>query len=170
MLKLEHKYKNELKIEIPKLFISNYFIALKSEIDLFFVKKQGTLNDQEKEDSNRIWKEMIDRIDAFQTECFKTADKHLILDSTKQQTELVNSKAVSDNNEELVDLINEEELRIQKILFSNKSTFFLIKKEWSDKEKAQLVIINDECLSKEEIKYLKTKYYSLFFVVLILKF
>lgn len=67
-------------IKAPKLYLSNYFADVRTEIDLDYapISINNEINKEEKEFNNKIWIEMINRINQFEKECLKISKKLLL--------------------------------------------------------------------------------------------
>ena len=68
-------------IDFPSLYLENYFIELRNDIDKEFALKQLELqNDEEKKkDLNELWQKMIEKTDSFEKSCIKSSydlEKH----------------------------------------------------------------------------------------------
>jgi phosphoribosylformylglycinamidine (FGAM) synthase-like enzyme len=57
--------------ELPSLYLSNYFMKLKNDVDREFAPKQLELqNDKEKKkELNELWQKKITKIDSFEKNC-----------------------------------------------------------------------------------------------------
>lgn len=89
------------------------------------------------------WQEIIKKIQNYENECL--AKKNLIDDEFKQEMEIIIRK-------EDKRLIENAKHKILKLIFLNKSIFFL-----DDKTKNQLVLVKDQYLSFELIELLRIK-------------
>jgi hypothetical protein len=131
---MEEKY--DLIGKFPNFYLSNIFSDLKSKIDYHFALK---LNGKQSLDQMKIWSNMIQKINDFETECYKYNSKN---------------KINSDNLTEM-----------EKIIFKNKSIFLLSKSEndhkdfFKEKETndIKLIIISDEYISEKSINFFKKK-------------
>ena len=80
-------------VEIPQLFLSDYFISLRNEMDKFYLKKK--IEGKEEDD---IWMKIIARIDTFEKELTRSNRKSLtdsIIQETNKQIELIRSEIES---------------------------------------------------------------------------
>ena len=80
-------------VEIPQLFLSDYFISLRNEMDKFYLKKK--VEGKEEDD---IWMKIIARIDTFEKELTRSNRKSLtdsIIQETNKQIELIRSEIES---------------------------------------------------------------------------
>ena len=129
-------------IDFPSLYLENYFIELRNDIDKEFALKQLELqNDEEKKkDLNELWQKMIEKTDSFEKSCIKSS-----YDLEKHKTRINKIETIL-NNQETINLkkaeeeIKTEEINLLKILFQNKTILFL--------KNQKLVILNDEFISK----------------------
>ena len=128
--------KLKMLVELPRLYLSNYFSDIRTEIDLaFFEKELGIFDAENRVKLRRNWQEMIDSVNSFEEEC-------LIGRSIKKFKEIsFGSKPIVDCMEEkydsalktkndyelklLEDLAYDEMCKIEKKLFQNKTIFFL---------------------------------------------
>lgn len=119
---------NELKMlmNIPKLYLANYFIDLKTQVDLKY------FNQEKFKDK---YKKIINRIESFEQECYKNnkSKKRDKFESIEIQINNIN------NLDEAKKLIQIEKYSAEKELFQNKTIYFL---------DFILFIINDEYISK----------------------
>ena len=129
-------------IDFPSLYLENYFIELRNDIDKEFALKQLELqNDEEKKkDLNELWQKIIEKTDSFEKSCIKSS-----YDLEKHKTRINKIDTIL-NNQETINLkkaeeeIKTEEINLLKILFQNKTILFL--------KNQKLVILNDEFISK----------------------
>lgn len=124
------------------LYISDYFIDLRSHVDLAFVQILSNNN-------NDLWLKMINKINSFEMECIKNERIFIRQNSECKQNDNDESSSSSLN------LIKNEEKRI----FQNRSILFLEKLKlnrlyWSEifneTDSFKLVIINDDYLSSSD--------------------
>jgi len=113
--------------EIPKLYLADFFIDLKSKVDLSFVTQKINL-----ETENKIkWLEIIKRIESFEQDTYKRSS--LINQQFKQEINQFES-----NKSSILELRN----KIEKCLFANKTICFIQK---------SLIIVDDEYMSSNSI-------------------
>lgn len=56
----------------PKLYLNHYFIELRHQLDLFYVRQAFNETDcYKKEISNQIWLKSIEKVNLFEMECLK---------------------------------------------------------------------------------------------------
>ena len=117
----------QLIVEIPNLFLANYFEELRNNVDIeMFAKQIIHNNDNEdiKNEVNKNWKEMISKIDSIEKEC-KNKDK---LQSNLNRIEdlriMLDNQNEATNLEIIEDKIQEEKLSLFKKLFQNKNNYF----------------------------------------------
>jgi len=121
-------------IDIPRLYISDYFLKLRTEIDTIFFSKsiESTRN-------NLTWLEMINKVNDYENECLKL--KYFTVDFKNEINKQINEKFNS------IDLIK---FQIKKCLFLNKTMFLY-------GSSIQLLLITDEYISQTSIESLKNK-------------
>jgi hypothetical protein len=166
---------NELKNDLdflksvchdPNLFLSNHFTNLRNDVNKMMQIKGNNEKDlNEKETIKKSWTQMIEKINSFEKACSQTVLSKNILDETEKQINKV--EAALRNNPSDLSRINEilqsEELKILKILFLNKTMFFLnnmfeFEFDSSDKRlivEINFVVINDELIKRKFIQALK---------------
>lgn len=111
--------------QCPQLFVANYFVDLRNQVDKIFARKQideNYVNDE-------AWTKMINRINVFEQECHKNANK------SKQILNELNS---SDQSEKAF-----------KLLFQNKTIMFINFNESSSAKDFKLIIINDDIIGSQ---------------------
>jgi len=144
-------------IELPDLYLADYFDALRNRVDKECATKQLKLqNDKEKKNElDELWQKMITKIDLFERKCIR---KIYDLDENKTRITEIEKKL---NNEKLIDLkkvqdeIEKEESNLFQKLFQNKSILFR-KHSNEDKPKkkiidGQLIVLDDEFISQKSI-------------------
>ena len=141
-------YLNKIKdiVELPSLYLENYFIELRNDVDKEFASKLLELqnDEEEKKELNELWQQMIEKIDSFETSC-----KTVSYDFEKNKTR-INEMEKKLNNQDAINLketekiIENEEINLLKILFKNKTILFL--------KNQKLVILNDEFISKTSLQ------------------
>lgn len=158
--------KLKLIYDVPRLYLSDYFIDLRAQVDHSFAfQKMNETTEKKRDKINLIWLKMIDRINSFETECLNNAfevKKHRFGIKLKEIEDIL-AKQTS-NNEMLDycdDLIRNETYRLQRILFLNKTIIFLDKNNcpsasiFHKMKNSKLLSICDEFLSEHGIEYLK---------------
>ena len=60
----------QIIVEIPNLYLANYFQELRNNVDIEMFSKQMLHNNDKNEAKNEIWKEMISKIYSFEKEDF----------------------------------------------------------------------------------------------------
>ena len=135
-------------VEIPKLYLANYFQELRNNVDKEMFSRQilhNNDNEGVKNELNQIWKEMISKIHSFEKEC-KHKDE---LQSNSNGIEEI--RMMLDDQNELTSLeiiqekIREEELNLLKKLFQNKTIIY--EKICIEAVQRRLIIIDDEYLN-----------------------
>ena len=137
-------------VDMPNLFLANYFQELRNNVDKEMFSKQILhKNDIEKKNElNQIWIELISKIDSFEKEC-KNKDE---LQSNSNRIDEI--KIILDNKNELTNLeiiedkILEEEFNLLKKLFQNKTIIY----EFFEKQQQQDEEEEDDIEEEEEQK------------------
>jgi len=144
-------------IELPDLYLADYFDALRNRVDKECATKQLKLqNDKEKKNElDELWQKMITKIDLFERKCTR---KIYDLDENKTRITEIEKKL---NNEKLIDLkkvqdeIEKEESNLFQKLFQNKSILFRKHSNEDKTEKkiidGQLIVLDDEFISQKSI-------------------
>jgi len=144
-------------IELPDLYLADYFDALRNRVDKECATKQLKLqNDKEKKNElDELWQKMITKIDLFERKCIR---KIYDLDENKTRITEIEKKL---NNEKLIDLkkvqdeIEKEESNLFQKLFQNKSILFRKHSNEDKPEKkiidGQLIVLDDEFISQKSI-------------------
>lgn len=125
----------------PRLYLADYFIDLRSQVDLFFCLKRNMAND---------WLEIIERINSFEKETYNSVSLIQIFLSNMQLIE-IKLKSIDSDHIKIIQQIKELKQNIEKILFSNKTIAFI--KDFKNETKNFLIIINDEYLSNNALFY-----------------
>lgn len=148
----------KLLLTQPDLYIWNYFNDLKNDIDISFGTK---LLEESREELNLAWVQMIDRVKEFEQECLAA---HPNLDQYRTFLETIEAKYtdlmafVEGGNEpkakkiksytnpykeaeerriRLIDfdeLVYDETIKLEQILFLNKTIIFINKEKWLELE------------------------------------
>lgn len=125
-------YLNELKsiYALPKLYLADFFIDLKSQVDFLF-QEENYNNNNEKFKQN--WIEIIKQIESFEQDTYKRNTTTLLNEFKSEIKQL-------DDGQSSISLIIELKSKIEKCLFSNKTICFINK---------SLIIVQDEYLSAD---------------------
>ncbi len=86
-------------IELPNLYLSDYFCNLRNKVDRECALKQQELqNDKEKKNElDELWKQMISKIDSFEKNCIrKTYDLDVNKIRINEIEEILNSEQLID--------------------------------------------------------------------------
>lgn len=174
-------------IESPKMgiiYLSDWFSELRSRIDLEFVKKDILITDISlKSKFKENWTKIISNVDLLENECIKSYKKcknyetsqetkenlQLIENKLKNLANLFNQNITNEKYEqeidEINDLIYDERLKIEKILFLNKTIIFfnktnckhnnLLGKLESEIAVGKLLVISNEYFGEKGIEFLK---------------
>jgi hypothetical protein len=146
-------------IELPNLYLSDYFCNLRNKVDRECALKQQELqNDKEKKNElDELWKQMISKIDSFEKNCIrKTYDLDVNKIRINEIEEIVNSEQLIDlkNVKKVQDEIEKEEINLLQNLFQNKSILFRKYEQDEVQSKiidVQLIVLFDEFISQETI-------------------
>ena len=116
----------KLIVEIPKLYLANYFQELRNSVDKeMFSKQMLHNNDNEmKNELNQIWKEMISKIDSFEKECKNKDELQSNLNQIEEIRMMLDDQNEATNLKIIEDKIQEEEFNLFKKLFQNKTIIF----------------------------------------------
>ncbi len=140
-------------VQLPNLFIANYFEYLRNDVDKQIATKLIQLEENEKEKKNELnqkWKKIIDKINSFE----KTCNKNKInLEPNRKQIDSIETMLNDENLEEIKLAIESEETSLLKCLFQNKTIVYTdVNYLWvwrrGMKEKS-LIIINDVFIRKK---------------------
>ena len=142
--------------ESPRLYLADFFIDLRNQVDFQIVSKQTKVENLQQ--LNKIWIKIIKKIDSFEKECANNPEEKTIkkrLNDTLEY-ELIKNNFKYNSNCILLNIQNEEE-NILKKLFKNKTIAFLNCKDFADKSKRELierklVVINDEFIRPKALK------------------
>ena len=156
----------KLIIEMPKLYLANYFQDLRNKVDLEMVSKQILHNNhiEKKNELNQIWIEMISKIDSFEKECKNKDELKSNLNQIEEIRIMLENNNGAKNLEIIEDKIQEEEFNLLKKLFQNKTIIydFFEKQQQQDEEEddieeeeeqkqdtqKRLIIIDDEYVNR----------------------
>jgi len=138
-------------VELPNIYLENYFSELRNDVDKeFWSKKIEIHNDENKQkELDRFWEISISKIDSFEQSCIQSS-----YNSMKTKT-IINEIETMLNNQETINLnecdekIENEKTNFIKELFQNKQILFVNLK---DKKNKLLVLLNDEFISKESLE------------------
>jgi len=140
---------NKIKdlVELPSLYLSNYFSELKNDVDKDFASKQLKLqnDDCKKKNLNALWQEMIEKIESFEKNCIETSYDLETHKTRINEIETMLTNAELINLDEIEEMIENEEINLLEILFKKKTILF-------SKNKELLIILNDEFISKASLK------------------
>ena len=166
---------NDIKFlfEFPKLYMSKYFDDLRYRVDNFFASKQIESSESE---TKLIYLTMISKIDSFEKECFEIKNLFTsnFIRSTAKSLEAIVDKFLTFKNrichdlydfsyyaQEIDELIYETRIQVEKIIFKNKTMFFLCEKKLSkkiiDNIDARLIFIVNEYVGRRGLNFLISK-------------
>ena len=150
----------------PNMFLSNYFDELRNDVNkMMKINEENSKDIEEKETNKKSWIQMINRINSFEKECSQTVLSKQAIDDTTKQINRV--EAILKNNpsdlSEIDEILQNEELKILKILFQNKTMFFfsnMFEFEFDPSDKRLIVeinfiVINDELIKRKFIQATK---------------
>lgn len=126
----------KMLLEFPRLYLSNFFADLRTQIDLAFFAKELELNENEALiELRKNWHEMINKLNSLEEKCLlrrsmtrsTTATNlfRLVEIRLETATQTLNQEALSEMIQELDDLVYEELTRLERIIFLNKTIIFL---------------------------------------------
>lgn len=186
-------------IQNPKIFLNNYFSYIRNEVDLaYFERKSNLNNEQSSIKMKEQWNDLISKINSFEFECClnSTPFNDTILREKNEKIQFIESKLnilmqheddydeyLEDSDQllqqEINDLINDEAIKLENILFLNKTIIFLNKFKYQsnpmnkigEEEKClfdkmdnetigRLLIISNQYLGQQAIDFLK-EYFSI---------
>jgi len=132
----EIKRKNLLKsvgelkeiADFPSLYLANYFMTMRNDVDKELVLKQvNILNDEAKKNElNKMWLQIIEKIDSFEKNCMRKSYDDLnenIKRLNEIETKLNTKQSIS--LKEMEESIRDEETFLLENLFQNKTIFFV---------------------------------------------
>ena len=162
----------ELKriFELPRLFMSNFFMNLRHSIYDAAFKCNLKNKDTNKFKKNVL--KMIQRFYIFETECFELfPDNRFDVEVTKDINNVISEFHIdylkSNEIEDYLNTINDSLFRIKQILFNNKTIHFIdnsftVKKLKKRKSIGKLLIVNNQYFEKEALDILFGKYLIFF--------
>lgn len=113
----------ELLFELPRLFMSNFFTDIKTNIDLASIKNELT--------DKQLYIKMIKCVEQFETDCLKMFNKFDPV-LTKETIETINDAKSSIQNirtnidlEEIMIRVYDCFYKLEKIIFNNKTIVYL---------------------------------------------
>ena len=131
-------------VEMPKLYLANYFQELRNKVDKEMFSKQILHeNDNEmKNELNQNWKEMISKIESFEKECKNEDELQSNSNRISEIRIMLDNQNEATNLDMIEDKIKEENFNLLKKIFQNKTiNFEIFLKEETHK---RLLIIDDE--------------------------
>ena len=142
-------------IEFPRLYLANYFSELRNEVDkeFIFILMHHHGDEQIKTNLNQSWQKMIEHINSFEEQCINTT-----VDLTENE-ERINSieTTLNESTESIQEMIDIEEYSLMKLLFQNKTIFYLdakhiLKKYKSNTNAGKLIMLDGETISKKTLQ------------------
>ena len=109
----------KLIVEMPKLYLANYFQELRNKVDLEMFSKQILHNNEieMKNELNQNWIEMISKIDTFEKECKNKDELQSNINRIDEIRIMLDDQNELTSLEIIEDKIQEEELNLLKKLF-----------------------------------------------------
>ena len=145
--------------ELPALFLTNYFLEIRKEIDNEIATKQMNLKEgddmeENKQKLNEIWKDLIAKIDSFESQFNKST---FDLKENKERINSIEAILKEDSNDNLnkaKEAIESEEIDLMKLIFQNKTIVFfnVIHLYISSLIDYKLIVLNDEFISFIQFK------------------
>ena len=166
----------KLILQTPRLYICNYFNRFRKDIDLFFIKRIIVeTNTKTKAKLNRNWIEIIHKVDLFEAKCHRNqANNHLdkLLISVTDEKICSFELSLNDSNLELRQIIQEQIYKLERILFLNRTIFFIDSINYSGFDSfkrmdlqttvGKLIICTNEYFDNRSLKQLYKKYNQYF--------
>lgn len=147
----------KLLTEVPQLYLANFFSDLRNQVDLEYANKHAA----DESDANNVWIELINKINLFETFCFKQLEKND--DELLRKISSSSNLVVNNLDNPTDELIQHEQFELKKELFSNKTIFFLDSTNCkhlnliNEKLSTKLILLSDEYISDQGISLLKTR-------------
>ncbi len=151
----------KLILELPKLYLADYFIDLRNRVDKNVVSKLANLqnDDEKKKKLNEIWQSMIQKIDSFERKCVRNPKIEMSKKNNERLSsiETILTKHEAKNLEDLYEEIETIEISILHQLFRNKTIAFVeISNICSGETRGlidyKLIIINDQFIRDKSIE------------------
>jgi UDP-N-acetylglucosamine 2-epimerase len=144
-------------IELPQLYLANFYSDLRNDVDKEIVFKQYYLKDEDenKQKLTVAWQEIISEIDSFERQSIqKKYDLNKNQERINKLKEILIDNHTEQNLDEIEKGIQNEKMNLLQNLFQNKSILFSINetKYYREFIDFKLVIINDEFISYEAYK------------------
>lgn len=141
--------------QTPKLYLSKYFTDLRTQVDLDYaaISINKDISNENKDQSNKLWTEMIDKINHFEQEVLRNIPKNGF--------KTIDLKRPKRKNLKLIERVTNE---LQKKLFLNQTILYLSKETCKNKELFQnskfnniLLHLKDVFINSKDIDLLKNK-------------
>ena len=154
----------KLILELPKLYLADYFINLRNTVDKNVVSKLLNLqkddeHSEKKNKLNEIWQLIIQKIDSFEKKCARNPKIENLKEFNERLStiETVLIKEQNRNLDELQAEIHTIEISILKQLFRNKTIAFVGTTNVCGGENRELIdhkliILNDQFISNNSIE------------------
>jgi hypothetical protein len=157
-MNLENITQIKLIIQNPRIYLSNYFDDLKNLIDLEYFETilRDRIDKNSQVDLCKRHQEITEKLNQVQIECFQNFPLSQINVEIFNQIKTFLNNIESQNIDNLNQSIYENLMKLQKILFSNKSLIFLKKKDIPDlKSFGLLICVEDQFMNNTIIKYIR---------------
>jgi hypothetical protein len=131
--------------QFPRYYLSKYFEELKTQVDTKYALK---LDEKDK------YLEIINSIESFEQNAYNKWSSKSI-NTYDDEIKLIEDKLNNNLNSvsDITKLIGELKLKIEKMIFSNKTILFIDKKtRFNRKSNSYLLIVNDEYISNSLIE------------------
>lgn len=140
-----------------RLYLAEYFLELRNQIDLK-VNKIIELNETNREEITKNWLQIIEFINSYEKQCFKTCSNNKFSNEITLQVntaiELIESKINNSNidlddetfeliTDQIDDHIYENILKLERIIFLNKTIFYLESTDIEPSFGKLIFVIND---------------------------
>ena len=111
--------------QMPRLYLSKYFTDLRTQVDLDYaaISINKDISNENREQSNKLWTEMIDKINQFEQECLRNIPKNGF--------QTINLERINRKNLKLIEKVTNE---LQKQLFLDQTILYLSKDKCKNTE------------------------------------
>lgn len=151
--------------ELPRLFLTEFFSDLKSQVDISFATKELKEKDANlRSEIKQNWLEIINKIEAFEKECFK-AHKSNVFDKEITEAILFIENNL-DSQKNSVVIIEDLTYKLEKTLFLNRTIAFITRSDEFERffkklnkrtTVGKLIYIKNAYFSKKVINLLQKK-------------
>jgi hypothetical protein len=155
--------------ELPRLFLTEFFSDLKSQVDISFATKELKEKDANlRSEIKQNWLEIINKIEAFEKECFKAHKSNVFDEAIKK--EITEAILFIENNldsqKNSVVIIEDLTYKLEKTLFLNRTIAFITRSDEFERffkklnkrtTVGKLIYIKNAYFSKKVINLLQKK-------------